>query len=207
VPITGSGFNFPQISPCYKGVKNQWKPPKAKPRHFICLRSWRPALVIKNIGVNPGELEVATLQILGWEVVRSPWNIIIFCHVAYTEIWDENTFQSGDFSEIVRFVYIKSKFRWCYPNSCATRLRLLNCRTQDPPFFKPGLTIPPFSKEIDAADQDPKMLKVVQCLLPHVSAVTNKYDNLQAFPKQWRWRLRTPSWSSRAKWPYMTLLK
>ena len=62
--------------------------------------------------VNPGVGVVIPRFCREWVlwIVWSAWNIIIIpisYNVYYTRIWDENAFQSGDFSKIERFVYFK----------------------------------------------------------------------------------------------------
>ena len=65
------------------------------------------AEIRRIIGVNSEGVRGWDPQILRWGivgVVGSPWNIII---QQYTEIGDEKTFQSGDFSQIDRFECVK----------------------------------------------------------------------------------------------------
>ena len=62
-----------------------------------------------------------------------------------------NTFQSGDFQEIDRFVYIQHKFRGWYLNPVLHVSICWTSRTHKTPVSKPGPTTP-FSNQIDAAE-------------------------------------------------------
>ena len=62
-------------------------------------------IVMMGLGVNSGVWGSWLQRFWGGGVVGSPWNIIIPYNVQEYEM--KNTFQSGDFSEIERLVYIK----------------------------------------------------------------------------------------------------
>ena len=98
-----------------------------------------------SIAVNPRELgQSRPPRILWWRIVRSPRIIIISHNVQFcTWIWDENSFQSGDFSEIERFVYIKKHSGDDTLNPVALSSICWTFGTQ-PPVFNPGPTTPRF---------------------------------------------------------------